>query len=57
MAITRPGVNVTEQSEPAGLIRLAFIALFCRNDPGVGFAFPSSSFRTRLLWNMRHALD
>ncbi len=27
-AITRPGVRVAERSEPAGLFRLAFIALF-----------------------------
>ena len=27
--ITRPGVDVAERSEPAGLFRLAFIALFC----------------------------
>jgi hypothetical protein len=28
IAITRPGVNVAERSEPAGLFRLALIALF-----------------------------
>ena len=27
--ITRPGVDVAERSEPAGLFRLAFIRLFC----------------------------